>query len=84
MLIFSNMIPKESFYQNPTVYLMFDFSSVSPRFEIITETYQEKITKDKIPELPIELDIVFRLPPKKSYNININVKRYRKKCIKIC
>ena len=75
-------IMKESFFQHPSVFINVDLSSVLPRIEIINETYQKEPEKeDKFRDL-LEYNLVFRIPPQKSYKINMNIKSIKKGVIK--
>jgi len=71
-------LSKEFFFQDSSVFLNVDLSSVWPRFEIITETYQKEAVKEEIPEEMLEYDIVFHIPPQRSYKIKMNVKSIKK------
>lgn len=67
------------FYRSLLPSFEIDLSSVHPLFEPLTRTSSiEEFYEEILPEEILEYDVVVRMPPRKKYTIELEVKSIRK------
>lgn len=79
--IFLDLIMQRSLilYQSLLLPFKIDLSSVHPHFESVTRTSLiEEFYEGILPEEILEYDIVVRIPPRKRYTIELEVKGIKK------
>jgi len=70
---------KKPFYQNPLQDLEVDLCSTNPDIEPRIETFpSESPYKETMDEEDFEYDVVFRMPPKRTYKIILEIKSIEK------
>lgn len=79
VLVGQKLMKEPFFYQNLLSFLETDLSSIYTHFEVKTETSLKEETIEEItPEEMMEYDVVVRMPPKRRYTVELEVKSIRK------
>lgn len=67
------------FYRSLPAPFEIDLSSVYPYFELMTRTSLiEEIYEEILPEEMLEYDVVVQMPPKRRYNIELEIRGIKK------
>ncbi len=78
-LIRQELFRQPFFYRSLLPSFEIDLSSVHPHFEPITGTSLiEEFYEEILPEETLEYDIIVRMPPRKRYTIELEVKNIKK------